>query len=98
MRERVNVPHVVSIEKAVLTFYEKTELREADILALFGCSRFKAWELKHKALERMKEKDVIRYDAHSVETVCAYESWGLNIDDLEKRLIKLRKFQKAVTA
>ncbi len=96
--DRVNVPHVVSIEKAVMTYYEKTELREADILALFGCSRSKAWELRHAALSLMKEKGVMRYDVHSVETECAYEAWGLNIADLEKRLTKLRKFAKGASA
>lgn len=95
---RVNVPHVVSIEKAVLTYYEKTELREADILALFGCSRSKAWELRHAARARMRENNVMAYDSHSVETVCAYDAWGLNITDLEKRLTKLRKITKGVGA
>lgn len=32
------------------------------------------------------------WNALAVNTDCAFEAWGLNINDLERRYIKLRKY------
>lgn len=39
----------------------------------------------------MNENDVPQWNALRVNTKTAYEAWGLNIDDLERRYRKLQK-------
>ena len=47
-----------------------------------------------QARELMHEKEVIAYDPTSVDTVTAFEAWGLNIADLEKRHKKLCELER----
>ena len=86
-----NVPQVRSIEQAVKLYYEKKELTIQDIMALFGVSRTKAGFLKKRGLEEQISKNVPLWNARAVDTACAYRSWGLDIDEMENALRKLRK-------
>lgn len=101
MREtaiRVRVPQLRSIESAVRIFYEKSELTNNDIKQLFDVhSSATITKLKNLARKRMAEENITVWDARNVNTATAYKSWGLQIDDLEQRLRKLREL-KALTA
>ena len=87
----VNVPQVRSIEKAIRVFYEKRELTTTDIMDLFGVSRSKACVLKKRGLEEQVEKGVPLWNSRAVDTASAFRSWGLDIDEMENSLRKLRK-------
>lgn len=85
----VRIPQVTSIEMAIRLYYERTELSNAEIKALFGAGNNTVCKLKRKARELMIERDTPVWNAQRVNTEVAYEAWGLDIKDLEHRLKKL---------
>lgn len=92
---RVRVPQVRSIEDAVRLYYEKSELTNNDIKQLFDVhSSATIAKLKNLARERMAEENIPAWDSRNVNTAVAYSVWGLQIDNLEKRLKKLRELKE----
>lgn len=88
----MNIPQIASVEVAVTMYYEKPWLFNEDIHELFpGISTTTVQRLKNLARAKASEMDMMQYNNRSVLTKCAYIAWGLEIDDLEKRLMKLRK-------
>ena len=88
----VRVPQIKSLETAIRIYYERIELRNADIKEIFGSLGSKTiCRLKQVAKDKMKENDIPSWDAKAVNTESAYEAWGLDIADLGKRLNKLKK-------
>lgn len=81
------------IKKAVMTYHAKTELTNADIMELFDVKKSKVQEMKKKVLDEMAKRGVKCFMPHSVNTKVAYEVWKLDIDDLERRLHKLRSLK-----
>lgn len=88
----VRVPQIQNLETAIRIYYERIELRNADIREIFGgiCNDT-VCSLKRVAKDKMKENDIPSWDAKAVNTEAAFEAWGLDIADLEKRLNKLKK-------
>lgn len=83
---------VKDIGNAIRIFYERFELSSKDIKELFGVTGSKTVSrLKKEALDYMKEAGKEPWSAGCVNTECAYEAWGLNIKDLERRYQKLNK-------
>ena len=89
---RVRVPALQDIPNAIRIYYEKHELTSADIKELFGCCAATAKKMKDMARKLMGERDVPNWNALAVNTDCAFEAWGLDIDDLERRYKKLLKY------
>ena len=89
---------VKDIPTAVEIFYTYPELGTAEVKRLFGCSASSATRLKAMATARQKEKGIMTFSNSSVNTRCAYEAWGIDINDLEKRLLKYQKIKKGMTA
>lgn len=88
----IRVPRVTSIENAVLIYYSNLDLGNKEIRELFGpLGSARLVGLKRLVIEEMKNRGQLQYDSTSVRTKTAYEVWGLDIADLEKRLAKLRK-------
>ena len=83
------------IEKAVLMYYEKTEIGNAEIMELFCVSRQTAGKLKNAVLEEMAKMNIRCWLPHHVNTKVAFKTWGIDIDDFEKRLKKLRTLKGA---
>lgn len=84
----------VNIPVAVKLYYETFSLSNKDIKAIFN--------VKSDCSAIRKKREVIEYFAgtdenpiHSInnklDTWRAYEAWGLKIEDLERRLKKLRQ-------
>lgn len=86
----VRIPQVTSIELAIRLYYERTELSNSEIKALFGTRNTTVCKLKRKARELMIERDTPVWNAQRVNTEVAYEAWGLDIKNLEHRLKKLK--------
>lgn len=87
----VRIPQIADVQTAVRIYYEKLELGNADIMELFPtASRSTAKKLKDLARIKMTEEGVPSFNPLSVNTRVAYIVWGLDVDDLERRLKKLR--------
>ena len=89
---KVRVPGVRDIATAIRMYYEKHELTSSDIVELFGVCMVTAKRLKDMARDLMGERDIPNWNALAVNTDCAFEAWGLDIDDLERRYKKLLKY------
>lgn len=91
----MNIPQPVSLETAIRIYYEKFELRKKDVDELFGVmSKTQAYLMFNKAREVMAKHNITTIDSRAVNTECAYEAWGFNIEDLENRYNKLRRIFK----
>ena len=90
---RVRIPQVADSKTALRLFYERTEIGNAEIKAIFGghLSSERIAKLKKLVVQRMKESSIPRYDDHKVNTECAYEVWGIDIKRLERGLEKINK-------
>ena len=75
-------------------YYTKVELSTADIKALFNCSRSTADKLKQAARKQMVEDDRMAWDARCVITESAYKAWGIDIEDIEKRALKISTLRR----
>ena len=85
---------IVSAEYAVALYYSKTELGGTDIKNLFGIKNdATVTRFKNQAREVMKERNVLTWDKNSVDTVCAYDAWRIDIARLERMCMKLKKLQ-----
>ncbi len=88
----MRIPEIKNLETAIRMYWEKIELRSSDIKVLFeGIGSAKATELKRQAQKLMNERNTPQWNASRVNTKVAYEAWGLDIEDLEKRYSKLKK-------
>lgn len=90
----MNGVRIKDVGMAVEMYYSCAYLENSDIRELFGCSASSVTKLKRQARQLMVERGVMPYSASSVDTVCAYEAWGLDIADLEMRLDKLCRVRK----
>lgn len=83
----MNVPN---IETAVLTYYSCIEIGTKEIKAIFGVGDSTAGKMKKPVFERMALEKKKAWKRDNVITEIAFEVWGLDIADLEKRLKKLK--------
>ena len=88
MAKRIQIK---DIETAVRIFYTYPDLGTKQVQELYDCGRSKAAELKAIARKLQDEKGIVKYSSSTVNTRCAYEAWGIDIEDLEKRLVIARK-------
>ena len=88
----MRIPTITSIENALKIYYENTEVGNKEIKILFGsCSTATISKLKKRVKEEMIKKEVYSFSAYKVNTTIAYDVWGIDITDLEKRLYKLKE-------
>lgn len=95
---RIRIPRISSVEDAVRLYYERPMLKNSDIMELFGCGLSKARQLRAYVEDRAREERLYINGYASVDVGYAYKVWGLNIDDLKKRLDYLLKYRKKVNA
>lgn len=87
----VRIPQISSLETAIRLYYDKLELSNKDIMALFGkMSSSTMAKLKRAANALIQERDTPIWNAQRVNTEVAYEAWGLDIKKLEYRYNKLK--------
>ena len=88
----MKAPEIQSVKQAILTFYNKTELRNGDIKELFGdVSPRRLYALKEKAKEVERAEGIEKWNACAVNTKAAYKAWGIDVTELERRLLRLRR-------
>ena len=87
---------IKDIPTAIRIFYEYPEIGNKEIRELFGGgSKSSIFHIKKLAEAKMAEKGVKSFTSYHVNTKCAYEAWGIDVDDLEKRYLKLKKLGMA---
>ncbi len=91
-KNTVRVPQPVSTETAIQLYYSKTELSNKDIAILFGkIGSARITKLKNLAEKKRKDAQVQLWNAFNVNTKIAYQAWGIDIDELERRYNRLKK-------
>jgi len=88
----MNIPSIQSIENALKIYYNHSELGNKEITALFGKrSSATIARLKQQVKYEMDKRDVFSYGANKVNTAVAFEVWGLDVRDLERRMKKMKE-------
>jgi hypothetical protein len=83
-----------NVKVALRIYFEKPRIGTKEIRELFSpIGTSKITELKNKAREIMKQRDIPPFDAYTIDTDCAYKAWGLDPVELEKRYQKLKKLE-----
>ena len=82
-------------EKALKLYYTKTEIDNADIRELFDCNISTATRLKNQVRVEMAKAGVKTWLPKNVDVQTAYKVWHIDVDNLEKRLVKLTKLKSA---
>lgn len=79
-------------DKVLRIYYSNREIGNAEIQELFGgIGQATACKLKKRALDLMRERGVVRMGRHCVNTAVAFEAWGIDIAEIERRYAKLKK-------
>lgn len=85
----------VNIPVAVRYYYEKYSLGNKEIKEIFGVtSDCTAIKKKKEVIAYFAKQDInpVHSLTNRLDTWRAYEAWGLDISDLEKRFKKLKQF------
>lgn len=82
-------------EKALKLYYTKTEIDNADIRELFDCNISTATRLKNQVRVEMAKTGVKTWLPKNVDVQTAYKVWHIDVDNLEKKLVKLTKLKSA---
>lgn len=88
-----NIPRIDNILKVIKTYYGKLELGTSDIAELFNIGKNKALRLKRAVQEYMIANELPIINANYVDTEEAFKVWGIDINKLEKRYEKLKKYE-----
>ena len=82
----MNIPPITNIDVALQVYYSHSELGNKEIVKLFGrLSSATVSRLKRLAKDSMLKKGLVSYNAHRVKTDVAFEVWGIDVKDLERR-------------
>lgn len=88
---KINIPPITSIENALSVYYRYPELGNKQIIELFGdISHTTIAKIKKHVRDEMYQQDIFSFGANTVNTEIAYQIFGLDIEDLENRLEKIR--------
>ena len=86
------IPSITNIENALKVFYENGEIGNKEIQCLFGNrSSATVSRLKRLVKTEMIKRGTPIFNADKVNTVVAYEVWGIDVVDLENRMKKIKE-------
>jgi len=92
MTIRMNIPQITGIDEALRIYYTHSEIGNKEIALLFGkLSSATISKLKKAAKTEMSRQGTLSYGANKINTSIAYDVWGLDVADLEKRRKKLKE-------
>ena len=90
----MNIPQITSIDSALRIYYAHSEIGNKEIKLLFGnLSSSTVARLKRLAKDEMTKRNILSYGMYKISTTIAYEVWGINVTDLEKRRKKLKDLE-----
>ena len=88
----MNIPKITNIETALKVYYNNSELGNKEITELFGNrSTATVSRLKKIVKSEMTKKNMYSYGMNKINTNVAFTVWGIDINDLEKRMKKLKE-------
>lgn len=82
---------VRDLKNCLRIYYTYPEIGSPEIKELFGVGENKACELKKLARKVQIENNIMVLDKTNVHTETAFKVWGIDIDDIERRVKKLEK-------
>lgn len=86
------IPKITSIENALKVYYENAEIGNKEIKYLFGVrSSTTISKLKKLVKEEMIKRDMPTFNDYKINTSIAYDVWGMDINNLEKRMKKIKE-------
>ena len=86
-----NIPPITDIKTALKIYYNNSELGNKDIIELFGNrSTATIARLKKIVKNEMLKDNMLTYGIYKINTSVAYKVWGIDVNDLEKRMKKLK--------
>lgn len=88
---------VKDLKTCLRIYYTYPELGSAEIKELFGVGSGTATEMKKPVRKKQIEEKVMVLDKNCVNTELAFKVWGIDIDDIERRVKKLEKLGLAVS-
>ena len=85
------IPAITGIDNALKIYYSNSEIGNKEIKELFGSlSSATISKLKHLVKDEMMRREMLSYGMYKINTAVAYETWGIDVEDLEKRMKKLK--------
>jgi hypothetical protein len=88
----MNIPRITSIDEALKIYYSNAEIGNKEIASLFGSlSSATITRLKKSVKVEMERRKILSYGMYKVNTGVAFDIWGIDVVDLEKRRKKLRE-------
>lgn len=82
---------VKDLKTCLRIYYTYPELGSAEIKELFGVSDGVATALKKPVREAQIKENVMVLDKYCVNTELAFKVWGIDIEDIERRIKKLEE-------
>ena len=95
MADTMRIPQIKDVENALRIYYDRLELSNKDIKELFPDVKSNATitRLKHIARDLMVKESILSLNPMYVNTRAAFRAWGIDPEDLEARLTKLRRMK-----
>ena len=82
---------IKDLKDCLRIYYTYPEIGIKEIKELFGVGDTKACRLKEPVRKKQIEENIMVLDKNSVNTEAAFKVWGIDIDDIERRVKKLEK-------
>lgn len=83
---------IKDFDTALRVYYANPEIGNKEMVELFGSmSTATKTRLKKEVKDEMAKRGVKSFRDHTVNTKVAYEVWGIDITEIEKRRAKLIK-------
>jgi len=90
----MNIPKIISIDEALKIYYINSEIGNKEILSLFGrLSSATVAKLKKLVKEEMINQGKFSYGLNKINTSVAFDVWGIDVIDLERRRKKLKALE-----
>ena len=88
----MNIPPITSLDNALEVYYKHSEIGNKEISVLFGkLSSATLAKLKSAVKVEMSNRGTYSYGLYKINTKIAFDVWGIDADDLEKRKKKLKE-------
>ena len=86
----MNIPQITNIDTALAIYYNHVEIGNKEIKKLFGArSSATVARMKREVKTVMDRNGISSYSAYKINTIIAYQVWGIDVVDLEKRKQKI---------
>ncbi len=82
---------IKDLKNCLRIYYTYPEIGSAEIKELFGVADATATNMKRPVREQQIKDKVMVLDRHCVNTEVAFKVWGIDIDDIERRIKKLEE-------